>query len=110
MPYVAAGFGATALIVAGIVIAVRSAPPVVDVANRASNALTAALARTHDRVTTVKNEAIAEEKLKEAQAKLAAQQAAQPPANEPTDKPKKSASTTKKKDDPHGGVDGPGFK
>jgi serine/threonine-protein kinase len=110
MPYVAAGFGATALIVAGILVAVRSAPPVVDVASRASNSLTAALARTHDRVTTVKNEALAEEKLKEAQAKLAAQQAAPQPSAEPTDKPKKPMGNGKKKDDPHGGVDGPGFK
>ncbi len=110
MPYVAAGFGAAALVVAGILVAVRSAPPIVDVASRASNSLTAALARTHDRVSTVKAEAIADEKLKEAQAKLAEQQAAQQASAEPTDKPKKPGKTTQKKDDPHGGVEGPGFK
>ena len=110
-PYIAGGFGAAALVIAGIVIAVRSAPPVVDVASRASSSLTAALARTHERVATIRAEAVAEEKLREAQAKLAQQAAAQPTATaDPSSTAPKKIKTTPKKDDPHGGVDGPGFK
>ena len=109
-PYIAAGFGAAALVVAGIVVAVRSAPPVVDVASRASSSLTTALARAHERVTTVRAEAIAEEKLREAQAKLAQQAAQPPPSAEPSSTAPKKVKTNTKKDDPHGGVDGPGFK
>jgi serine/threonine-protein kinase len=105
--FVAAGMGVLALIVAGAVVAVRSAPPVVAVAGRASNALTAALARTHERVEIAKAEAIAELKLKEAEEK-ARQAASSAPAADPT--PKKPIKTgAPKKDDPTGGVNGPGF-
>ncbi|MFO0586626.1 MAG: serine/threonine-protein kinase [Polyangiaceae bacterium] len=110
-PYIAGGFGVAALAIAGIVIAVRSAPPVVDVASRASSALTAALARTHERVATIRAEAVAEEKVREAQAKLAQQAATSAPTAEPSSTaPKKIKNSGPKKDDPHGGVDGPGFK
>jgi serine/threonine-protein kinase len=111
-PYIAAGMGALALIVAGIVVAVRSAPPVVDVASRANNALTAALARAHDRAESAKAEAIAEEKLKEAQkaAAAASAAAAAASASAEADKPKKPKGSGQKKDDPNGGVGVAGFK
>ena len=112
-PYIAGGFGAAALLVAGIVIAIRSAPPVVDVASRANNSLTASLSRVHERLAALKAEAAEAEKkakeAKEAEAK-AAQQAASQPTADPSSQPKKPPKVTHTKDDPHGGVDGPGFK
>ncbi len=111
-PYIAGGFGAAALLVAGIVIAVRSAPPVVDVASRANNSLTASLSRVHERLAAMKAEAAEAEKkareAKEAEAK-AAQQAASQASAEPSSQSKKPPKAPHAKDDPHGGVDGPGF-
>lgn len=113
-PYIAAGLGALALLVAGALVAVRSAPPIVAVAGRASNAITAALARTHERVELAKAEAIAEQKARDADAKVqqAQQAASSSPSAEPGDRPWKPTTTkptSTKKDDPHGGVSGPGF-
>ena len=115
-PYVAAGMGILALAIAAGLVAFRSAPPVVAVASRAGIALTNALARAHDRVELAKAEAVLEEKRKEAEAKA---------AQDPKPAPSSSASTApasvsgpakkggkpggKKSDDPHGGVEGPGF-
>ena len=110
-PYIAAGMGVLALLVAGAVVAVRSAPPIVAVAGRAGNALTAALARTHERVEIAKAEALAEQKRKEAEAKaLEAQKAAAASSSpEPSSRKTNGKPGTPKKDDPHGGVSGPGF-
>ncbi len=116
-PYIAAGMGALALAIAGVLVAVRSAPPVVAVASRAGHILTTSLARAHDRVELAKAEALVEEKRKEAEAKAAAQ--AEKPATPatPTSLPASASGPGKKagkpggkkSDDPHGGVEGPGF-
>jgi len=108
MPYVAMGMGVLALAVAGAVVAIRSAPPIVAMASRANNALTAAMARVHDRIEVANAEALAEQKLKEAQAKAALTPPV--PTAEPAEKPRKPIQNgPKSKDDPHGGVDRPGF-
>ncbi|MBK8252906.1 MAG: protein kinase [Polyangiaceae bacterium] len=109
-PYVAGAMGVLAMLIAGAVVAIRTAPPVVAVASRANIALTTALARAHDRVESAKAEAVAEQKRKEAESKPPqVEPSAQPaPSSTPSDKTKKPGKNGKK-DDPHGGVNGPGF-
>jgi eukaryotic-like serine/threonine-protein kinase len=113
-PYIAAGMGALAIVIAGVIVAVRSAPPVVAVASRAGIALTMSLARAHDRIEIVKAEAHLEEKRKEAEAKAAQATSAPAGTSAPTTAtgPAKKGNGKpggKKGDDPHGGVSGPGF-
>ena len=108
-PYVAIGAGVGALAVVIALVAMRTASPSVDVAGHAANAMTVGLSRLHERVELVKTEALAEAKVKEAEAKAAQAQAG--PTAAPDDKPKKPPRSAfrPKKDDPHGGVNGPGF-
>jgi serine/threonine protein kinase len=110
--YVIVSAGMLAIAVAAVLVAVRTAPPVVAVASRAGIVLTTALARAHDRVELAKSEALAEEKRREAEAKAAAEAAkADPGASPPSASGKKWGGKPggKKGDDPHGGVEGPGF-
>lgn len=116
-PYIAGAVGAVALAVASIVFAARSTPPVVGIASRAGVIFSTSLARSRDRVELVKAEARLEEQRKEAEAKAAkaAQEAKETPSGASTSTPASVAGPAKKggkggkKDDPHGGVEGPGF-